>query len=188
MELDWVTPCSSVEFEKQVRVWFCVVRLPEGERSRRQQIGNLALANLIGRHSGKTVTAAQIHRNYVGAPYCERSSLYLSLSHSKGLLAAAVSSHPCGIDIEFVSSRRNYQAIWEYIRNPLEPLRANTVDEFYRWWTVKEATWKLTQCQSPSSLSQLQVCDQTEAALSPIAYRCIDDLKNYPVCIAILNE
>lgn len=64
-----------------------------------------------------------------------------SLSHSRGVAAAATSGlGRVGIDVEYICSRRNIQAILEAFLGPLDETVSPAA--FYRVWTFGEAYFK----------------------------------------------
>ena len=75
--------------------------------------------------------------NENGKPVFENSELNFSLSHSKDYVVACFDKNLCGIDIEFIKER-NFEKLGQYYGE-----KFNTQDEFYKFWTLKEASYKL---------------------------------------------
>lgn len=79
------------------------------------------------------------------------STLHLSLSHSAGLIAVAVSSTEIGIDIEVQRKRRPVCELIDIVGSEEEVRRLQALMddaktcEFYRLWTLKEAYFKRRQ-------------------------------------------
>lgn len=82
-----------------------------------------------------------------GQPYLPGDERYISVSHSKNLVAVAVSDAPIGIDVERIAARpvatlaKKCMTATEYERF------LSAADQtlcFYRHWTAKEAYAKLT--------------------------------------------
>jgi len=77
----------------------------------------------------------------------DTAPVHINLSHSGGLLAAAVASHPVGVDVE---RRRSRDVATQAARMfcPDEARKLDTVEEsgrlalFYELWTLKEAACK----------------------------------------------
>lgn len=71
-------------------------------------------------------------------PVFKNSNLNFSISHSKYFVIACFSQYPCGIDIEFIK-QRNLVKLSKYFRQNFKDL-----DDFYKYWTYKEAAYKLS--------------------------------------------
>ncbi len=99
----------------------------------------------IKRSFGKDITSIEFKRTKEGK--WTAKELYFSLSHSHGMVAAAVSRRPVGIDIEALSSLKN-TAIYKKILTPDECLEYEKLsdDEKTRFlihaWTKKESNFK----------------------------------------------
>jgi len=74
--------------------------------------------------------------------------VYISISHSAGAVACAVSSVPVGVDVESLARPRNHLALAEMVHSPAqrEQLVALATDArtpaFLQLWTLKEAWLK----------------------------------------------
>lgn len=68
-----------------------------------------------------------------GAP-----ELFVSISHSRNAVAAAVSNRPVGIDIEYI------RPVSERLQKRVCKTLPESEAEFFRFWTEKEAYLKLT--------------------------------------------
>ncbi len=71
---------------------------------------------------------------------------HISLSHTQGMIACAVSQrHPIGIDVER-RRRRSFSDIADYAFGPTERcyVAAGGMDAFYKIWTLREAISKAT--------------------------------------------
>ena len=76
-----------------------------------------------------------------GKPYFVNGHLHFSISHSKGLCAAAISNFPVGVDIE--QCRDNYNL--HLIEKSLTSAEKSLFDgDFTRLWCRKEAVAKMT--------------------------------------------
>lgn len=82
------------------------------------------------------------HRN--GKPYLTNNK-YISISHTYGYVAIAISNHPVGIDLE-TKERKTFAAIKSYLK-PQEidvlSLSNNQAEESLLLWCAKEAAFKL---------------------------------------------
>ena len=72
-----------------------------------------------------------------GKPFFKNSKLQFSISHSKNMVAMVMDKAPCGLDIEF-EKPRNLKKLSNYFKQNFE-----TLEDFYRFWTLKEATYKI---------------------------------------------
>ena len=72
-----------------------------------------------------------------GKPYFAKGGLYFNISHSKNIVLACFDSSPCGIDVEYMKDR-NLEKFSKYYKEEF-----NNLEEFYRFWTLKEAKYKL---------------------------------------------
>lgn len=82
----------------------------------------------------------EIVKNTDGKPFFINADLHFSLSHSKNIVIACFDKSPCGIDIEYIKER-DFKKLSEYFDRRFESL-----EDFYKFWTTKEATYKSTQC------------------------------------------
>jgi 4'-phosphopantetheinyl transferase len=90
--------------------------------------------------------------------------IYISLSHSNGLICFAIYSSPVGIDIENVLTERDYKALGNIVMNN-EELRIlahnknEQANNFYRIWCAKEAYYKVLsrKTQLETSLKKISI-------------------------------
>jgi phosphopantetheinyl transferase len=78
-----------------------------------------------------------------GKPFFENADLHFNVSHSGGVVVAAFSGSPVGIDIEVPGRCRDFSEIARRFFHPDEAERCSGEDEFLRLWTAKEAMLKL---------------------------------------------
>lgn len=93
------------------------------------------------RHAGhRRPRIAHLRRTAAGRPwYSDGAGTWnISLSHSRGVAAAAAHRFPVGVDVERLRPRR-FRAIAAALDWPVEPADADT---FYRAWTLWEAAFK----------------------------------------------
>ena len=80
-----------------------------------------------------------------GKPFFAKCRKHISISHTKGYVAIAVSDSPIGVDIE--STKRNASAVTESFLQPQEldalSARGSSCDEALLLWSAKEAAFKL---------------------------------------------
>ena len=84
---------------------------------------------------------SKVSFNENGKPYFSDSLVHFSISHSKGLCAAAVSDRPIGVDIELCKAEYNPRLIE---RSLTEKEQATFDGDFTRLWCRKEAVAKMT--------------------------------------------
>lgn len=76
-----------------------------------------------------------------GKPYFRQGGVFFSLSHSRGVCAAAVSDRPVGVDVEML--RESFRA--GLVAKTLNEDEKNAFDgDFTRIWCRKESVAKLT--------------------------------------------
>jgi len=75
--------------------------------------------------------------NEKGKPVFKEGELHFNISHSKNLLVAGFSKFPTGVDIEYIKDR-NLNKLSKYFKKNF-----NNLDDFYKFWTLKEAVYKL---------------------------------------------
>ncbi|UPW19337.1 4'-phosphopantetheinyl transferase superfamily protein [Agarivorans sp. TSD2052] len=134
------------------------------------------------------VSIADVQRNQYGQPCLvqQRSiGAFLSLSHSGDYVAAVASSRPCGIDIERIK-KRSINAIWQEIRHPTEPDAPDNAEQFYQWWTRKEAAWKVFACQQPKSMKALSVAGSKDTNYKGLVLENILAPTGYAATVAFL--
>lgn len=100
----------------------------------------------IGRYLVKNVAKkiykiedCEIILNENDKPVFKNSDLHFSISHSKDYAVVCFDINQCGIDIEFIKER-NFKKISQYYGKNIA-----TSDEFYKYWTFKEASYKLSE-------------------------------------------
>lgn len=72
-----------------------------------------------------------------GKPFFKNWDICFSLSHSKNIVIACFDKDPCGIDIEYMK-RRNLKELSSYYKKDF-----NTTEDFYKFWTLNEAIFKI---------------------------------------------
>ncbi len=111
----------------------------KNEKSARQSLAARALlCRLISEFCAEELTE-YITAGENGRPYIEgRNGIFISISHSKDMIAAAVSERPVGIDIEYI------RPVSEKLRKRICNEADLNEDEFFKNWTLKEAWLKAT--------------------------------------------
>jgi phosphopantetheinyl transferase len=71
------------------------------------------------------------------------SGLWISISHSHGLAAAAIDDAPVGVDVERIRVIDEHVARHFMIDGEIEAMQRCTLPHrLLHWWCAKEATWK----------------------------------------------
>ncbi len=109
------------------------------------------LFSLIEKHLPE-LRGALLCRDENGSPYLSRNgerveNLFVSLSHSHTMCAAALSDTPVGVDIELVTERKDESKIEERFMSRLRMPGGIEEKEhpFFYKWTYFEACYKVTQ-------------------------------------------
>lgn len=129
------------------------------DRFRRQEDINRSLAaealvhQLLQKQFG--ITDAVLHRRDNGQPYLTGCDLYVSISHSREMVACAVSRQPVGIDIErirpiklnlvrqvCVEEEKAYLLADSPFNEEVPCQDEGILQRFFEIWTAKEAYFK----------------------------------------------
>ena len=81
----------------------------------------------------------EIKYNKYNKPYKEGGP-YFNVSHSDGLIVLALSSTEIGVDIEKIRTMKN--RVIEYALSEKEYKMVETIDDFFKLWTIKESVGK----------------------------------------------
>lgn len=84
-----------------------------------------------------------LYKADTGQPLHLSGQWQLSVSHSGGFLAVAVSKLRCGIDLEVLRHPHRWRQLYTWITPSDEQISAPTETDFLRAWTIKEALLKL---------------------------------------------
>lgn len=108
------------------------------------------LFDLLKKHLPEICKDATLEHNDLGAPYLAQSGkktdgIFVSLSHSHGICAAALSDRPVGIDIEKVRDIRKRESAIErrFLSNfDIADASYTDLESFFYKWTCAEACFK----------------------------------------------
>lgn len=121
----------------------------ENDRAR-FTLGAVLLRLVVGARLGLDAAAVHVDRTCAdcgqphGRPRLTDSELHLSVTHSGDFTGIAVTAAgPVGIDVEVVRSF-DYRALLDDVLAHEEREREPTLQEFFRYWTRKEAVLKAT--------------------------------------------
>ena len=94
-------------------------------------------------YTGLAPLELEISTSSTGKPFFNNAELYFNVSHSGGVVVAAFSGLPVGIDIEVPGRCRNFPEIARRFFHPDEAERCSGEEDFLELWTAKEAMLKL---------------------------------------------
>lgn len=138
------------------------------ERDRRRSIRTHSLKRriLAGQYLDTSPDALEFRRRMTGKPYLSTSSLEFNVSHSEEAFALAVSTHPVGVDIQWMDPCVDFRGVASVAFHPAEAalwrLEGATDDLFYRLWAAKEAVMKAEGTGFLRAPSGVDVSDWTD--------------------------
>lgn len=144
---DYLALLSSTEQQR-----YQEIKLPR--RRSEFLLGRAMLRQQLSSRYGTSPQNWPIEPNNNGKPKLIDGSIRpdFSISHSKGLVACAITTHgPLGLDIEQINPNRNIKTLAARIFNTAErawfdhPDTAIRTARFYQLWTLKEAWAKATE-------------------------------------------
>ena len=121
-----------------------------GSTKRRCEV--LAWRTMVRLELGADVT---ISHNEYGAPQVDAPNTYISISHSREMVALLISDAPCAIDIEDAS--RNFRNVAAKYLSQEEKLLASRYGIFAEMWCAKEALYKYHQRGGLDYVSQITI-------------------------------
>ncbi|MEI6034328.1 MAG: 4'-phosphopantetheinyl transferase superfamily protein [Verrucomicrobiae bacterium] len=141
--------------------------LPDAERKRAGEFqSDLARAAFAAGRAGIRRAAAiytglssrdlVISQSPSGKPFFEGVDLHFNLSHSGGVIAAAFSGDPVGLDIEPPGRQRDFHGIARRFFHPDEAEGISCERDFLDLWTAKEAVLKLAGCGLAGGLERVR--------------------------------
>lgn len=110
------------------------------EQKKRQSLSARALLQRLLSENFENLSINKLIFNDNGAPILEGDkSLYVSLSHSENMVAAAVSDLPVGIDVEKIREISQKTASKVCSADEVSFVLVGDRADFFRVWTLKEA-------------------------------------------------
>ena len=88
----------------------------------------------------ESLGVGRIEKKEGGDPYLVDSPYFISFSHKDNVAVAAISDSHVGVDVENVTIPRNVPRLSRLFHESEKP---ETLYDFYRLWTAKEAVGKL---------------------------------------------
>ena len=97
----------------------------------------LAWRAIVRRELGQGI---RIFYDEYGAPKVNKSDIYISVSHSRGVVAVLFADKPCAVDVECVD--RDFRKVANRYLSQEEQALAEQYDIFAEMWCAKEALYK----------------------------------------------
>ena len=167
---DFYTLCDSLPFGQEEKIRLVSMK---SSTHRTESLGGLMALNELVKKADckKDLTIA---RTSSGKPYFEKiSSLPFGISHSKGIVAAALGESECvniGLDIEIIDPNIRVKDIAErfFSKEEFDTLEKTQYSPecFYSLWTAKEALSKLDGDGLASIISGQLLASKKDAFLS----------------------
>ncbi len=114
-DIDFVEPFANADRRCEVLAWRAIVRRELG-----QDVG--------------------IFYDEYGAPKVSTPDTYISVSHSRGVVAVLFADRPCAVDIE--QANRDFRRVANRYLSQTEQALAEQYDIFAEMWCAKEALYK----------------------------------------------
>jgi 4'-phosphopantetheinyl transferase len=141
--IEWLSPIETTRY----------LAINSKTRKRQYLAGHLLIRTLANNVSAANNTAWDFRFSSTNQPILYSNThnsnhLYVSISHSNELVAAAISNTAIGIDIETYAKQRDYLSIANFVFSPeeLDILKKcpteSLKDYFYLYWTLKESIGK----------------------------------------------
>lgn len=129
-----------------------------------------------------------------GQPCLPDSGLYISVSHSKNLVAAAVSDAPVGIDVERIAGQRPVASLAKKCLTAAEQRQFQAAEDptlcFYQHWTAKEAYAKLvgTGLHGYPVDVEWHVDGTVGEKRLPVVHQSVHDSTGEAYCLCVTGE
>lgn len=119
---EFLAPYANFEFKSEKRFY-------------EYAIGRYLIKNIAEKVYGVKNTSIIVESS--GKPVFKNSNLQFCISHSNNIVMACFDKNLCGLDIEYIKQRDLSKLSNHYEEN------FKTLDDFYKFWTLKEAGYKL---------------------------------------------
>lgn len=125
----------------------------KNEKSAKQSLAARALlCRLLTEYCPEDL-ARDISSDQKGRLYVDgRPDIFVSISHSRDMVAAAVSDKPVGVDVEYI------RTVSEKLKKRVCREMPETQDDFFKVWTLKEAYLKASGIPFSKMLSLSVKC------------------------------
>ena len=128
--------------------------LVDGFASEHRRREVLAWRAIVRRELGEGV---KISHDENGAPQVDTPYTYISVSHSKDMVAVMLSDRPCAVDIE--STARDFRKVAKHYLTEEEMALAEQYDIFAEMWCAKEALYKYYKKGSLDLVKHISIGD-----------------------------
>ncbi len=122
-------------YDKAFLQKYADIELKNEKRFYEYTIGRFLTKNAAKNYYKAEYTDIIINDN--GKPVFKNSDLYFSISHSNDIVIVCFDKFPVGLDLEYIKPR-NLVKLSAYFKKQF-----NSLDDFYKFWTLKEAAYKL---------------------------------------------
>ena len=151
------------------------------EKDRKQSLGAGLLLKYCLEKAGLSMEDVKYGEN--GKPQID--NCYFNLSHSKDMVACAVSEKVIGCDIEDIGKMRDGIAERYFTENEIRHLNQyeneDRRDEFYRLWTMKESYMKMTGEGMSLALNRFEFVFDDEVKVYRDGSLCSCHIREYEV-------
>ena len=106
--------------------------------------GRAGVREIGARYTGIPPRGLDVQVGPTGKPFFANAGVDFNVSHSGGVVVAAFSVKPVGVDIERRGRRGDFLAIAQRFFHPDEAAAISGEEDFLRLWTAKEAMLKLS--------------------------------------------
>ena len=162
MSDDIDTLISSLPFGERERERLLSMKNPDAQKNSLSALLCLDRLSKRAELDGEDLT---IIREKNGKPRFASLPYHFSITHSRDLCAVALSSDNVGLDLEFIDSSRNIEALSKRFFSPEEHSRLfegnNAFEKFFTLWVKKEALAKLSG-EGLASICRGQIIDGSQ--------------------------
>lgn len=142
------------------------------------------LRGILGAHLGCDPEHLEFEVGAYGRPsLIVHPGLSFNVSHSGERVLVALSAlRMVGVDIEAIDPALDWRALLDLVCVPEEARRIESVSDFYRCWTAKEALLKATGAGIGEGLKFIDVTNTRTP--SQLRFICLDELDGYSSALA----
>ncbi len=155
------------------------IRAVEGVSNTNRRCEILSWRAVVRRELGSEV---HIFYDDYGAPNVAMPDTYISVSHSKGVVAVLFSDYPCAVDIEQRS--RDFRNVAPKYLSTAEQRIAEEYDLYAEMWSAKEALYKYYRKGSLDLVKHISIVEYVADKHSLVA----TILGSEPISVYLQNE
>ncbi len=150
------------------------------------------LKRKLSEHFNVSVDKIEIKKDSRGAPYVDFiDGVFVSLTHTKGLVACAFSDNRVGIDAEPINSRRKQveKRVFNEGEISLIDSSASPDTAFFALWTLKESWLKAMGTGFADNAREIEFYSLTNPVLSNKINCCftVDFINGYALSLCIVK-